>query len=532
MGATVIPISRAPGAVRVEDPYANRYWIAAAVTLAAVLELVDTSIVNVAVPHMMGNLGATLDEIAWVSTGYIIANVIVIPMSSWLSNWFGRRRYLTGSILLFVAASFFCGAATGLWSLVFWRVIQGLGGGALLSTAQATLFEAFPPKEVGKGQAIFGMGVMVGPTLGPTLGGYIVDNLDWPWIFYINVPLGLLAAVMVWSFVRDSKNAVRATKVDILGIALLAVSIGTLQFMLERGERNDWFDSGLVTGLAVTSAVTMAAFIWRELTFEQPIVNLRVLKSRQLSVGVIFAAALGLAMYGSIFVLPVFLQTLHGFTAWQTGKVIFPGAIASAFTMAIIGRNANKLDARYTIVVGVGMFGACMWWLSGLSLDAGADDVFWPLILRGVGMGLIFVPLTNASMAELSPANVPQGTALFNLTRQLGGSLGIAIMATLLQRFTAGARGSLVTHMTAGDPVVTQRVAALSRAFIARGSDAATAAAQAYRVLERQVLAQASVVAFSKIYVISGAIMVLGLPLLLLWRTGRNRTAMSPADMH
>ena len=516
----------------VEDQYRNRYWIAAAVTLAAVLELVDTSIVNVAVPHMMGNLGATLDEIAWVSTGYIIANVIVIPMSSWLSNWFGRRNYLTGSILLFVAASFFCGAATGLWSLVFWRVVQGLGGGALLSVAQATLFEAFPPNEIGKGQAIFGMGVMVGPTLGPTLGGYIVDNYDWPWIFYINVPLGLLAAAMVWNYVRDSKNAVRATKIDLLGIVLLAVSIGTLQFMLERGERNDWFESGLVVSLAAISALSMAGFIWRELTFEQPIVNLRVLKSRQLSVGVIFAAALGLAMYGSIFVLPVFLQTLHGFTAWQTGKVIFPGAIASAFTMAIIGRNANKLDARYTIVVGVAMFGACMWWLSKLSLDAGADDVFWPLILRGVGMGLIFVPLTNASMADLSAKDVPQGTALFNLTRQLGGSLGIAIMATLLSRFTSSSRATLGAHMTAGDPDVTQRIALLSRAFIARGSDATTAASQAYQVLERQVLAQASVISFSKIYILSACVMVLGLPLLLFWRTGRNRAGLSAADLH
>ena len=533
MATTALAVPRpSTVATTAEDPYANRYWIAAAVTLAAVLELVDTSIVNVAVPHMMGNLGATLDEIAWVSTGYIIANVIVIPMSSWLSNWFGRRRYLTGSILLFVAASFFCGAATGLWSLVFWRVIQGLGGGALLSTAQATLFEAFPPKDVGKGQAIFGMGVMVGPTLGPTLGGYIVDNYDWPWIFYINVPLGLLAAAMVWAYVKNSKTGTRATKIDVVGIVLLALSVGSLQFMLERGERNDWFESGLVVGLAAVSATSFVLFIWRELTFEQPIVNLRVLKSRQLAAGVTFAAALGLAMYGSIFVLPVFLQQLHGFTAWQTGKVIFPGAIASAVTMAIIGRNANRIDARYTIVIGVALFGICMYWLSGLSLDGGADDVFWPLILRGVGMGLIFVPLTNASMADLSATDVPQGTALFNLTRQLGGSLGIAIMATLLSRFTSSARSNLVTHMSAGDPEVTARIATISRAFIARGSDATTAAAQAYRVLERQVLAQASVISFSKIYLISAVLMVLGLPLLLFWKTGRNRAGFAAADMH
>src|SRR6185369_5375259 len=220
------------------------------------------------IPHMMGNLGATLDEISWVSTGYIIANVIVIPMSSWLSSYFGRRRYLTGSILLFVVSSFFCGAAGSLGGLIFWRVVQGFGGGALLSTAQSTLFEAFPPEEVGVGQAMFGIGVMVGPTIGPTLGGWITDNYTWPWIFYINVPLGILAAIMVANYVKDAEHQERATKVDVLGIVLLATCVGSLQWMLERGERYDWFDSRFVTGLAVTAAVSAIALIWRELTAE------------------------------------------------------------------------------------------------------------------------------------------------------------------------------------------------------------------------------------------------------------------------
>src|ERR671932_1126796 len=237
------------------DRYAHKYLIAIAVTLAATLELIDTSIVNVAIPHMMGNLGATLDEIAWVSTGYIIANVIVIPMSGWLSAWFGRKRYFVGSILLFVASSFFCGAATSLWGLVFWRVVQGLGGGALLSTAQSTLYESFPPEEAGTGMAIFGMGVMVGPTLGPTLGGWITDNYNWPWIFYINVPLGLAAALMAYLYVKDAEHQERAERVDWLGIALLAVSVGSLQWMLERGERYDWFDSRLVMGLCAKSGI-------------------------------------------------------------------------------------------------------------------------------------------------------------------------------------------------------------------------------------------------------------------------------------
>src|SRR4051794_14928885 len=372
-----------------EDKYKYKYLIAIAVTLAAVLELIDTSIVNVAIPHMMGNLGATLDEISWVSTGYIIANVIVIPMSGWLSAYFGRKRYLTGSILLFVVASFFCGAATSLGGLVFWRVLQGIGGGALLSTAQSTLFEAFPPAEVGIGQAMFGVGVMVGPTLGPTLGGYIVDNYNWPWIFYINVPLGIIAAIMVMTYVHDAEHQERAETVDVTGFLLLATCVGSLQFMLEKGERYDWFDSRLVTSLAITSAASFILLIWRELTIDEPIINFRVLKSRQLAAGVSIAAVLGLALFGSIFVLPIFLQNLHGLTANQTGMVILPGAIASAVTMAFVGKNANKLDARATVTIGAVLFLWSMWRLARMTLVSGPAETFWPLILRGVGMGLI-----------------------------------------------------------------------------------------------------------------------------------------------
>src|SRR5215216_5472930 len=357
------PGSRAPTPAAA-DPYKNKYIIAIAVTLAAVLELIDTSIVNVAIPHMMGNLGATLDEISWVSTGYIIANVIVIPMSPWLSAYFGRRRYMTGSILLFVVASFFCGAATSLGGLVLWRVLQGIGGGALLSTAQATLFESFPPEEVGIGQAMFGMGVMVGPTIGPTLGGYIVDNYNWPWIFYINVPLGLLAAFMVWTYVKDAAHQERAETIDGTGIVLLTLCVGSLQWMLERGERYDWFESRFVTVLAVTSLVSFVLLFWRELTIDEPIIDFRVLKSRQLAAGAAMAAVLGLALFGSIFILPIFLQSLHGFTANQTGMVILPGAIASAITMAFVGKNAARLDARATIPVGALLFFASMWMLS------------------------------------------------------------------------------------------------------------------------------------------------------------------------
>src|SRR3954464_10188726 len=498
-----------------EDKYKYKYLVAIAVSLAAMLELIDTSIVNVAIPHMMGNLGATLDEISWVSTGYIIANVIVIPLSSWLSGYFGRKRYLTWSILLFVAASFFCGAAGSLGGLIFWRVVQGLGGGALLSTAQSTLFEAFPPKEVGIGQAMFGVGVMVGPTIGPTLGGYIVDNLSWPWIFYINIPLGIFAAFMVYTYVRDSEHQERAGSVDVIGVLLLATCVGSLQWMLERGERYDWFDSRFVTVLGITSLTSFVLLIWRELTIREPVINLRVLLNRQLAAGVAMGAFLGFALYGSVFVLPVFLQGLPGWTANQTGMVILPGSIASAVTMAVVGKNAARLDARVTVPIGASLFLYSMWRLSLLSFDAGAHDLFWPLISRGVGLGVIFVPLTGATMAELRTSELAQGTGMFNLTRQLGGSLGIAISATLLGRFTAQSRALLSEHIVNGDPTTVARVEMLTRGLVSRGGNAIAAKQQALAVLDRQMQGQASVLAFSKLYLFSGLALMVSLPLRL-----------------
>jgi MFS transporter, DHA2 family, multidrug resistance protein len=507
------------------DKYRYKYLIGIAVTMAAMLELIDTSIVNVAIPHMMGNLGATLDEISWVSTGYIIANVIVIPMSGWLSAYFGRRRYLTYSIALFVAASFLCGASRSLGALVLWRVVQGLGGGALLSTAQATLWEAFPPKEVAIGQAMFGVGIMVGPTLGPTLGGFIVDNWEWPWIFYINLPLGLIAGLMVWSYVRDAEHQERAETVDWLGIALLTTGVGALQWMLERGERYDWFESRFVTALAVTAAVSFVGLVWRELTAKEPVINFRVLKSRQLATGVAMAMMLGFALFGSVFVLPVFLQGLHGFTANQTGLVLLPGAIASAVTMAVLGRFASKLDARPLIATGVFGFLWCMWSLSRLPLDAGAGDLFWPLIVRGMSLGIIFIPLTSASMAELKPWEIPQGTGMFNLTRQLGGSLGIAIVATMLSRFTFQAKSQLTQHVVTIGTDAQARLELISNGMVARGMNPAISHQQALMVMDRMVTAQASVLAFSRIYLISGIALCCSIPLMLFWHHGRGRAS-------
>jgi MFS transporter, DHA2 family, multidrug resistance protein len=510
------------------DRYAHKYVIAATVTMAAMLELIDTSIVNVAIPHMMGNLGATLDEIAWVSTSYIIANVIVIPMSGWLSAYFGRKRYFTGSILLFTLASFFCGSSHSLLGLIFWRVIQGIGGGALLSTAQATLYESFPPEEAGTGMAIFGIGVMVGPTLGPTLGGWITDNYSWPWIFYINVPLGIIAAILTVTYVHDAAHQERADKIDYMGIVLLTLCVGSLQWMLERGERYDWWDSRFVTMLGFTALFSGIALIWHELTTDEPVINLRILKSRQLTAGVSMGLLLGFALYGSVFILPVFLQQLLQMTAWQTGLIILPGAIASALTMAVVGRNAMRLDARYTIIAGAFLFFWSMLKMSHLTSASGQYDLFWPLILRGMGLGLIFVPLTNATMADLEVKDLAQGTGMFNLMRQLGGSLGIAVMATLLARFMASEKAVLVEHVGANDPETLSRLSLIARGLISRGMNPLTAQQQALAILDRQVTVQSSMLAFSRIYLYSGLVLVFALPLLLLFRTGRARGSMGP----
>src|SRR3989449_3623709 len=524
MATATLPLPALAGA----DRYKNRYIIAVTVSLASVLELLDTSIVNVAIPHMMGNLGATLDQIAWVSTGYIVANVIVLPITGWLSAYFGRRRYFAASIALFVLASFFCGNAHSLGSLVFWRIVQGVGGGALLSTSQAILYEEFPREEYGTAMAIFGVGVMVGPTLGPTLGGWITDTYGWPWIFYINVPLGIIAAILTVTYVHDAEHQERAEKIDYFGIILLTLCVGSLQWMLERGDRYDWWDSRLVTTLGVTALLSGIALVWHELTTDEPVINFRILKSRQLTAGVSLGLLLGFALYGSVFILPVFVQQLLQMTAWQTGKIILPGAIASAITMAVVGRNAMRLDARYTVIAGAFLFFWSMLKLSHLTSGSGQYDLFWPLILRGVGLGLIFVPLTNATMADLKVKDLAQGTGMFNLMRQLGGSLGIAVMATLLARFMSAEKAVLVEHVGSNDPETLSRLSMITRGLITRGINPLVAQQQALAILDRQVSVQSSMLAFSKIYLYSGLVLIFALPLLLLFRTGRARGSMGP----
>ena len=519
-----------PAALSVGERYPNRYLIAAAVSLASMLQVIDSSIVNVAIPSMMGTLGVSIDEISLVSTSYIIASVIVIPMTGWLGAFFGRKRYFAGSIVLFTAASFLCGTAHSLETLVLWRIVQGIGGGALMATSQAILYESFPPEEAGTAMAFFGLGIMVGPTLGPTLGGWITDSFSWPWIFYVNVPFGIVATLMVLAYVREATENVQSRTIDGWGIALLIVSVGAVQYVLERGEKYDWFDSQRITVLAVVGAIGIGLLIWRELRTRAPVIDFRVLRHPQFSAGVLMGIVVGAGLMGSVFVLPVFLQNVLGMTALQTGMVILPGALATAAAMLIVGRLSRVVDNRLLILVGTLLFGFAMWDLARMTPQSGTHDFFWPLIFRGFGLGLVFVPMTNLALADVDRRELGQATGLYNFFRQMGGSFSIALMAMALVRFTAQKKAMLAEHLSMYRPAAEGRLQMMTHGLMARGVDAQTAHHQALAMLNGVLTQQASVLAFGRIYLLSGAILVGSLPLLLLFKNGRP--GQSGASVH
>lgn len=516
-----------------EEIHANRYRIALTVTLAAMMELLDTSIVNVAISQIMGNLGATLEEVTWVSTGYIVANVIVLPLSGWLSSYFGRRRYFMGSIVLFIVASFFCGNAGSLEALVFWRIVQGLGGGGLLSTAQASIFEAFPPKEMSAGMAIFGLGIMVGPTLGPTVGGYITYHSNWPWIFYINLPFGLAALWLAQRYVPDSRFQKTPGSVDWTGIVLLAVGIGALQVLLERGERKQWFDSGEIQILAAVTFSMLAAFIWHERRAAHPVVDLTVLRDSQFAASIVFSFLVGMALFATIFYLPLYLQTLLNYNAWETGLVILPGAIASGVTMAVTGRVLTRLpalDLRLVAIVGVMVFSWSMYEHQAFTTESGHTDFIWPLIWRGIGLGMVFVPLNALAMARIAPEQVAGATGLYTLLRQLGGSVGIAAAATEFTHLQATFKADISLQVSELSSVTRVQEFTLQQMLASRGITGAQIPDAILRLIDGRITAQASMIAFEHLFMIFSIALVLALPLLLMMPTAKNLTRFGGDD--
>jgi MFS transporter, DHA2 family, multidrug resistance protein len=503
-----------------------RAIITLAVMAATLMEVLDTSIVNVALPDMMGNLGATLDQIGWVSTGYIISNVIVLPLTGWLSDYFGRKRYLTYSVILFTVASFGCGTSHTLSELIFWRVLQGAGGAAFLSTAQATMLEIFPPRLQGIGQAMFGVGVIVAPTIGPTVGGLITDRYSWPWIFFINLPIGVVAAVLTMLFVPDSRAAGARRGADFVGIGFLALGLGSLQTVLERGEQDNWFRSGMIVNLAALSLIGICLFIAWELhpANQHPAVNLRVLANRNLAAGAVYGFTLGFSLYGGVFVLPQFLQNLQTHTAEQTGMLLFPGGLATALMMPVVGLLTRRLDARLLMSVGLCLVITSMFqFASRLTLTTADGAIFWPLALRGAGIGLQFVPLSLVALGTLPPRQVAEGTGLFNLFRQLGGSLGIALLATLVDRRLHFHYARLGEHLTLYRPETQQRLAQIQDGLMARGLTADQARAGAYELLNGTLMQQAAVMTYSDVFWLMGCVSLGALLLLLLFHRAQRK---------
>lgn len=506
---------------------ARRVIITITAIFCALLEIVDTTIVNVALNDMRGNLGATMTEIGWVITAYAIGNVIIVPMTSFLSQQFGRRNYFAVSIIIFTVFSFLCGNATNIWELVLFRFIQGVGGGALLVTSQTIITESYPQEKRGMAQAIYGLGVIIGPTLGPPLGGYIVDHFSWPYIFYINIPIGIIATLLTLQFVRSPKYAEKSSRKDIdwLGIGLLALAVGSLQYVLEKGHDDDWFSSGTIIFLSVTAVFSLFFFIWRELTFRNPIVQLRVLKNVNLRVGTILSFILGFGLYGSTFIIPLYTQSTLGWTAQQSGALMIPAALTTAFMMPIIGRLLQKgVPQQYLVAAGMALFFVYSFWgYKIITPDTGEDAFFWMLIVRGLGMGLLFIPITTLSLSTLSGQQIGQGAAFTGMMRQLGGSFGVAIITTFLARQNVVHRNGLISHLDVNNPTVQQRIAGMQKAFMAKGMSAEQALRSGYKAMDYAVTKQAAVLSYMDAFLYLGIMFLICIPFVLLVKNNRKK---------
>jgi len=498
---------------------------------AALLQLIDMSIVNVSLREISGSIGATTTEIAWAVTAYAISNVIMIPLAGMMGNLFGRKNYFTASVLIFTIASFFCGTANSLFSLVIWRFIQGIGGGALLTTAQTIIVEAFPPEKISIANAIFGMGVILGPTFGPTMGGFITDNYSWHWIFFINIPIGLMAAYLSWTFVKDREDAKKPKKIDWAGIILLIVAVGSLQYVLEEGAGDDWFDSRVIVAGSILTVIGMVGFIWRELTYEHPAVSLGLLKNWNLALGSVLNFIVGFVLLATVFVFPLFVQIGLGWTATKTGNFLITGALAAAVSTGLAGRMLTKgYNAKTLMVAGCFMVFAFAALLSFSSPDSSERNFFWPFILRGLGLGFMMSPVMTLSLQGLKGADISQGAGLSNMIRQLGGAVGIAIMNVFLLHRNATNDNYLLQHMNVYNEAFQDRLNLITQNFVSQGYYLEDARNMAYKILDLTVFKQQSLVSYDNVFWTVAVAISICIPVILLIRNQKGKVA--PVDVH
>lgn len=493
-------------------------WILIVTAIScAVLELIDTTVVNVSLREISGNIGATTTEIAWVITAYGIANVIVIPLSSMLSNLFGRKLYFTASVALFTFSSLMCGLSGSLWTLVFWRFIQGLGGGGLLSTAQSIIIGAFPPKQMGTGMAIFGVGIILGPTFGPVLGGFITDNFSWHWIFFINVPIGTIASLLSWRFVTNLAGAERPSKIDWWGILFLVIGIGSLQYVLEEGGAKDWFESDEIIFFFISAILGIIAFVIRELSIDYPAVNLRLYKSFNLVMGNIMNIVIGLILTGSVFIFPLFVQVSLGWTATQTGAFMIPGALATAVGMILSTRMMSKGgNPKLIMMAGLTMVSTFMVLLSFSGPDSNSSNFFWPFILRGLGMAFMMMPILSLAVAGLKGKDLAQATGLSNMLRQLGGAIGVALINIFLDHQNAHIKNNMIANLSDYNSLTAERLSTFRQMFFSSGYSSDQAAQAANMMLDNVVAKQEYLISYTQGFMMLGMCVLLCAPLILL----------------
>lgn len=512
-----------------------RYLLALGVSIGALLEVVDSSITNVALPHIQGNLGATASEAAWVVTAYAVANVITMPLAVWLGEVFGKKSYFIFSMVGFTVTSIMCGLAPNLLTLVVSRVLQGLFGGGLLAKAQAFLFESFPQEKQAMIQGLFGICVIVGPIIGPTLGGYLTDNLDWRWIFFINLPIGILATVICQMFIPQDRKREPGEKsnfsVDWLGILSLTVFLGCLQYVLEKGQDEDWFSSRTIVASSVASVIGFFVFLVQELTAKKPAVDLYVLRHKSVAVGVMYSSLLGFVLYGLNYIIPNFSQSMLGYTALQAGVLQVPGSFVSAFMFPVVGQLTTKMDARLLVFIGTLMLSVASFMLANITLDAGWDQFLYPGLIRGAATVLMYLPLTLAAVGGIPAKDIGGASAFMSLTRQMGGSIGIALLTTLLVRRTDFHRAVISEKVTAYSSEAMSRLQSFSGVWSSQGFSSSDARDKAFHMLGGVVNQQATVISYEDLSYMLGVALLVTLPFVMALSSGK-KTGSKDIEMH
>jgi DHA2 family multidrug resistance protein len=500
-------------------PRVNKWLVALTVMIPTLMVIVDTSVVNVSLDHIRGSLSAGIDEATWSITSYLAANAIIIPMAGWLSRLFGRKRYLISSVALFTGSSLFCGLAWSIQSLVVFRVLQGLAGGALQPISQSILLETFPVYQHGMAMAIFGIGIMFGPIIGPVLGGWITDSWSWHWIFFVNIPFGIISIFMTILFIFDPPYMKKTKmKIDYWGLILLTVGVGCLQLIIDRGQREDWFSSELITWMTAVCVAALVFFILVERTVKEPIVDLKVFKDATFVIGNVILFFVVMNLFGSIVMLPIYLQTLMGYTATLSGFVLGPGGVATLLCMPIVGQLVSRGNPKWLILFGILVTAYATYQMSRFNLQVDFNAVLWPRVILGIGMAFVFIPLTTISLSHIRKEELGNASAVFNLLRNLGGSFGVALSATILARQAQVHQARLTEHLTPFDPAYVLSAQQSARTLLEKGIEASQAAQGGMGLIYQRLLREAAMLSFNDVFYFMTVLMLLTVPLVYFMR--------------